>query len=123
MAQQLAYNTGNPKLQSTGDLAIIAFYYLLISGEYTKPQKLKQNKKLVRATKTQQFSVQYVGFWKNVKILSRRETLNILLEADSEILKFQIRKWKNGANLEPQFNGQKWIYGIPITYGTPYNEQ
>ena len=36
MAQQLAYLTGNPKLQATRNLSIVDFYYLLISGEYTK---------------------------------------------------------------------------------------
>ena len=92
MAQQLAYLTGNPRLQSTGDQAIIAFYQLLRSGEYTKPRKVKRNGKLARATRTQYFRVQDMGFWKNDKTVSRNKTLNTLLEADSATLKFSNQK-------------------------------
>ena len=52
---------------------------------------------------------------KNGKILSRHETLDIILETDSETLKFKIRKWKNGANLAPQVNVYHGSNGIPIT--------
>ena len=106
MAHNLSYLTGNPKLQATGDLSMITFYYILRSGEYAKPQKTKQNWKLVRATKTQEFRVQAVGFCKNRKRLSRNESMNTLIEADSAILKFsKEKKWKNGANLIPRING------------------
>ena len=62
-------------LQATVELAIISFYYLLRSGEYTKPRKVKLNGKLVIVTRTQQFRVSDVGFWKYGKILYRHETL------------------------------------------------
>ena len=35
---QRAYETKDPRLRAIGDLAIIAFYYLLRVGEYTKPK-------------------------------------------------------------------------------------
>ena len=92
MEQQLAYLTGNPKLQATRYLSIIAFYYLLRIGEYTKLRKVKLNGKLVRATRTQHFRVQDMALCKNGKILSRRESLNTLLEAESATLRFQFRK-------------------------------
>ena len=94
MAQQLAYLTGNPKIQATGYLSIIAFYYLLRSVEYTKHRHVKLNGKLVISTRTQHFIVKVLGFWKNVKIIYRNESLNTLLEADSATLKIQIRKTK-----------------------------
>ena len=37
MAATLGYLTHNPRAQAVGDLALIAFYYLLRSGEYTRP--------------------------------------------------------------------------------------
>ena len=40
-AAQLAYLTTNPRQHAVGDLCIIAFYFLLRSGEYTKPRKVK----------------------------------------------------------------------------------
>ena len=36
--QKQAYKTKDPKQHAMGDLAIIAFYYLLRVGEYTKPK-------------------------------------------------------------------------------------
>ena len=71
------------------------------SREYTEPWKFKRNVKLVRATRTQQFRVQDMEFWKNGKILSRHETLNKLLGADSAVLKNPNIKRKNGTNLTP----------------------
>ena len=64
MAQHLAYITGNPKLQATLDQSITSFYYIFRSREYKKSWKVKQNGKLMRASKTQNFIVQYVGFCK-----------------------------------------------------------
>ena len=71
MSQKLAYLTGNPRVQATGDLSKISFYCLLRIREYTKPSKVKRNGKLVRATRTQMFIVQDVGFWVNGKMFSR----------------------------------------------------
>ena len=57
MSYHMAHLTGTPIIHEIGDLPIIAFYYLLKSGEYIKPWKVKRNGKLVRATSTQQFKV------------------------------------------------------------------
>ena len=62
MTHQLAYLTVNPNIQATGDLSIIAFYYVLRSGEYKKTWKVKLNRKLLIVIRTQQFRVQDVGF-------------------------------------------------------------
>jgi SLT domain-containing protein len=57
-------------IQAAGQLAIIAFYYLLRVGEYTKPHMVIHNGKAMRATRTKQFSYNNVGFYKNGKIVS-----------------------------------------------------
>ena len=93
-AQKLAYLTSNARLHAAGDLTVIAFYFLLRSGEYTKPRTVKRNGKMVRATRTIQFRVCDVGFWKDNTILSRKSTLNLLLSADSATMK--ITNQKNG---------------------------
>lgn len=77
-----------------GDLALIGFYYLLRSGEYTKPRYAVVNGKKVRATRTRQFRVKDVGFFKDGKILPRSSDLHTLLTADSATLK--ISNQKNG---------------------------
>ena len=42
-AIKLEYLTPIARKRATADLTNIAFYYLLCSGEYTKPIKVKQN--------------------------------------------------------------------------------
>ena len=84
----------NPHQQAVGDLTVIAFYYLLRSGEYTKPRLVKRNGKMVRATRTVQFRVQDVGFWKDGHILPRNSPLSLLLQADAATMK--ITNQKNG---------------------------
>ena len=79
---------------ATAQLIIIAFYYLLRVGEYTKPKYITRNKKKLRATRTVQFSIGNIGFFKNDKILPRTSPLHILLQADSCTLK--ITNQKNG---------------------------
>ena len=91
MAQHLAYLTGTPMLQQIIYLAIISFYYLLRSEEYTKPRKVKQNVKLVRSTRTQQFKFK---MWVSGKMenISSHKALNKMLGADSATLKLSNKK-------------------------------
>ena len=50
-------------IQATGDLILIAFYYLLRCGEYTAPRYVQhRNGTLMQATRTNQFTVGDVGF-------------------------------------------------------------
>ena len=48
--------------QAIGDLSLIAFYFMLRSGEYTKPRFTRRNGRLVQATRTKQFRIQDIGF-------------------------------------------------------------
>ena len=89
-----AYATACPKSHAIGDLAIIAFYYLLRVGEYTKPRVVTVNNKTVRATRTVQFTIGDIGFFKQNKFLPRASSLNTLLTADQCTLK--ISNQKNG---------------------------
>ena len=93
-AAKLGYLTANKRAQAVGDLTLIAFYYLLRSGEYTKPRKIRRNGKMVHATRTKQFQIQDIGFWKDGKILPRDSPLHILETADSCTMK--ISNQKNG---------------------------
>ena len=91
---RLAYTTKNTAKQAVGDLAVIAFFYLLRVGEYTKPNIKVIHGKSRRTTRTQQFTLRNVGFFKDNKILPRTSPLKVLLTADSCTLK--ITNQKNG---------------------------
>lgn len=81
-------------VKAIADLAVIAFFFLLRSGEYTKPKMTVINGVKTRATRTETFRVCDIGFWKNEKILSRHSPLENLLQADSATMK--ITHQKNG---------------------------
>ena len=93
-ARRLAYLTSDPRQHAVGDLSVIAFYFLLRSGEYTKPRLVKRNGQMVRATRTVQFRVKDVGFWKDGHILTKNSPISVLLQADSATMK--ITNKKNG---------------------------
>ena len=73
---------------------LVAFYYLLRVGEYTKPKFAVVNGKRVPMTRTRQFVVGNVGFFKEGKILKRDLPRTVLLSADLAVLK--ITNQKNG---------------------------
>ena len=93
-----AYTMGqqqtNPMTKAAGELALIAFYFLLRVGEYTKPKYVLQHGIKKRATRTVQFSVGNVGFFKDGKIIPRSSSLETLLSCDAVTLK--ISNQKNG---------------------------
>ena len=92
---QLATTCHNdPKQEAAGCLSLIAFYYLLRVGEYTKPRMIKRYGKQVRATRTVQFSLRNIGFFKNGKIIPRSSPLAMLMTCDAATLK--INNQKNG---------------------------
>lgn len=91
---KIAHKEGSAKAMAVADLSIIAFYYLLRVGEYTQPKFITVAGKKVRATRTVQFSVENIGFFKDNKILPRKSNLKTLLTADSCTLK--ITNQKNG---------------------------
>ena len=84
----------NPHTQAVGDLANIAFYYLLRVGEYTKPRTITHNGITKSATRTKQFKVSDIGFFKDGKKLPRTSNIDKLLQADACTLK--ITNQKNG---------------------------
>jgi hypothetical protein len=63
-------------------------------GEYTKPRTAIRNGVTIRATRTVQFMVSNVGFFKDGKIISRSSPLEVLLSCDAATLK--INNKKNG---------------------------
>jgi hypothetical protein len=86
--------SSNPKVQTMGNLILVAFYYLLRVGEYTKPRFAIRGGRKIRATRTKQFSYSNVGFFKNGKVVARSSPLDILITCDSATLK--ITNQKNG---------------------------
>lgn len=65
---EAAYLNGSAFLKAIADLAFIGFFYLLRVGEYTRPQVVTRNGKTVSATRTKQFKVKDVGFFKDGQI-------------------------------------------------------
>ena len=92
--QKIRTSTKSKADRHACDLITVAFYYLLRVGEYTKPRKVKQQGQWVPATRTRQFAVGDVGFFKDGNIMSKHSTLKELLQATSATLK--ISNQKNG---------------------------
>ena len=90
----VAYLTECPLLQALGDLAIIAFYYLLRVGEYTVAKMVERNGRQIRSTRTVQFIVGDIGFHKDNKVVERRSPLAELLECDQ--CTYKITNQKSG---------------------------
>ena len=88
----MAEKASDPGTTATGHLILIAFYYLLRVGEYTKPKFTTQNGKRIRATRTVQFMMSNVGFFKDGKQVSRKSPLSVLLKCDSTTLKLTNQK-------------------------------
>jgi hypothetical protein len=86
--------SSDPLTRAAGCLTLIAFYFLLRVGEYTKPRTAIRNGVTIRATRTVQFMVSNVGFFKDGKIISRSSPLEVLLSCDAATLK--INNQKNG---------------------------
>ena len=86
--------TTTNRIRAIADLIIIAFYFLLRVGEYTRPRQVRVNGKLQRATRTQQFQVKNVGFFKDGKVLPHTVPPEELLQADSVTMR--ITNQKNG---------------------------
>ena len=63
---------GTTKHKAIGDMAIIAFFYLLRVGEYTK----EGNKR----TRTQQFRINDITLWNNKSIMDKNLPISTLLE-------------------------------------------
>ena len=107
-AWRIAYATEDALQEAAGDLTVIAFYFLLRSGEYTKPRRVKRNGKWVRATRTKQFQVGDVGFWKNGKILPRHSPLSTLIQADAATMKISNQKnGRTGQTIHHESTGPK----------------
>ena len=90
--QALALTTSCEQERATGLLANIGFYFLLRVGEYTKPRFVIRNRKKVRATRTIQFSVENIGFFKDGKVIPKSSPLHVLLSCDAATLKISNQK-------------------------------
>ena len=86
-----SYNDGlvspDPLIRRIGCLILVAFYFILGVGEYTKPNNVMKNSKRVSAMRTKTFGVGNVGFFKNRIIMPRNSPLVVLLRAHLAVLK------------------------------------
>ena len=73
-------------------MILVVFYFLLRFGKYNKPKTSIQNGKQVSATRTKQFVVGNVGFFRNGVLMPRNSPLDVLLTADLAVLKIQMKK-------------------------------
>jgi hypothetical protein len=104
----IAIASSDAKTRTTGFLILVAFYYLLRVGEYTRPRWIYRNGERRRATRTKQFSFDNVGFYKNGRILSRESPLELLLTADSATLKITNQKnGRMGGTIHHKSNGRE----------------
>ena len=70
-ALTLAYLTSNTREHAVRYFITAAFYFLMKGKEYTSTSMVQQNGKMVHATRTKQFCVMGIGFWKEGEIISR----------------------------------------------------
>ena len=79
--------TLDPVLRRIGCLVLVAFYFLLRVGEYTKPRFIVRNGKKVPATITKQFIVGKIGFFKYGVVIPRTSPRDVLLTSDLVVMK------------------------------------
>ena len=92
-AAKMAMIHNDPKELAVTDLMIVAFFYLLRSGEYTKPRYVTQNGKRRSATRTIQFRIKDCGFFDGcVAIDKKTATLDMLVNATSATLRMNNQK-------------------------------
>ncbi len=104
--------SGTAHTQAVGDLALIAFYYLLRIGEYTVKGKRNNTKQTV------QFKLEDATFYKRtrngqLRCLPKNAPAHLILSANSATLKLDNQKngWK-GVCLHQETNGD--IFFCPI---------
>ena len=86
-AARRAKKEGNSKTLAMADLIIIAFFYLLRSGEYTNSCYVHRNRKRIKATRTVQFRIKDIGFFNNSFAIDKfTASLSDLLQATSATL-------------------------------------
>jgi hypothetical protein len=91
---QAGVQSSDPKMQAAGCLSLVAFFFLLRVGEYTRPKFTVVHGEKVKATRTTQFIVKNIGFFKNGRIVPRTSSLAVLLSCDAATMK--ITNQKNG---------------------------
>ena len=112
MCEKGRHTSATELMKAVGDLALIAFYYLLRVGEYTVKKGKKSSDK-----QTIQFRLKDITFFKKnrdgqLRQLNRRDRAGIMT-ADSATLKLDNSKngWK-GVCIHQEENGEEWNCAI-----------
>ena len=77
-----------PRLTATGELALIVFYFLLRVGVYTAAERRQASE-----TRTVQFTVDDISFWRDGELLRNFNTKSILTAEEATI---HLTNQKNG---------------------------
>ena len=77
----------DPLIQRIVCLVLVAFYFLLRVGEYTKPWFLIRNGKRLPATCTKQFVVGNIGLFKSRVVIPRTSPLELILTSELAVMK------------------------------------
>jgi hypothetical protein len=108
--------SGSTQSQAVGDLALIAFYYLLRIGEYTVKRQRDRTKRAKK--QTVQFKLEDVTFFKTDKngilwCLPRNAPHSLIMTAESATLKLDNQKngWK-GVCVHQEANGE--AFNCPV---------
>ena len=65
---------------------LVTFYFLLRVGEYTKTRFVIRNRKRVPETRTKQFVVGNIGFFKGSVVIPHTSQMDVLLTADLAVM-------------------------------------
>ena len=84
----------DPLIRRISCLVLVAFYFLLRVGEYTKPRFVIRNEKRVPATRTKQFVAGNIDLFKSGVVIPRTSRLEVLTMADPAVM--NISNNKNG---------------------------
>ena len=107
IAYKIGNKSNNTAAKVSGQLCVIALYFLLCIGEYTLPRLTNQDNS---TTRTIQFRVGDIGFCCNSSILPQQSPLHLLRKSDSSTM--NITNHKNG-------HWCQLIYQEALTTGIP----
>ena len=79
-------------MRRIGCLVLVALYFLLWVGEYTKPRFVVRDGEKVPATRTKQFVIENIGLFSNVMVIPHSYPLDVLLTADLAVMKISNKK-------------------------------
>ena len=82
----------DPIMRRIGCLVLVAFYFLLWVGEYTKPRFVVRDGKKLPDTRTKHFVIENIGMFRNGMVTPCSSPRDVLLTADIAVMKISNKK-------------------------------